>query len=374
MKRSSALATGVGVGVLAGWFWVIFSPVQVVRSEALAALPAVTTAPSAGSEKCSKGAAERARVAASPPSLECGEMPIGNAPPSAESHLMQDAGAKELEPCGDRMRLVEGDYCVTLIHRCMEPFTDGSGRCNRYAEGSRCYPPVLTMRYCMDEFEYPNRRGAKPQVMVSFAEAKSSCESEHKRLCTAREWTLACEGPDRLPYPHGRTRGRGACNIDLTHRFPDEEALNDPGRVDRELERLDQRAPSGSMPGCVSQFGIFDMAGNVDEWVVPDGPEEAAGLGAQTALKGGYFGPVRARCRPATPTHGPTFKFYQVGFRCCRDAGADRRAGSVGEVAGPGAAAMVQMPRFAPSSPPTTLRSGSPPNVTKQGEGQSVKR
>jgi formylglycine-generating enzyme len=325
VTRGRALATGVGVGVLAGCFWGILSPSPVVRSEALSALPAVATALGAGLEQWTAASTARPGVASVPRSLESEALHIGDAPRTAQFHPGQDATAREPEPCGERMRLVEGDYCTTLVHRCIEPYTDGSGRCSRYAEGSRCYPPVLTMRYCIDEFEYPNRRGEKPQVMVSFAEATSSCESEHKRLCTAREWTLACEGPDRMPYPHGRSRDRGACNIDLPHRFPDVEALNDPIRVNRELERLDQRMPSGSMPGCVSQFGVFDMVGNVDEWVVPDGAEEAAGLGAQTALKGGYFGPVRARCRPATPTHSRTFKFYQVGFRCCRDLVADRR-------------------------------------------------
>ncbi|MFS8071048.1 MAG: hypothetical protein ACMG6S_32165, partial [Byssovorax sp.] len=38
-------------------------------------------------------------------------------------------------------------------------------------------------------------------------------------------------------------------------------------------------------------------------------------------LKGGYWGPVRTRCRPATRSHDENHLFYQEGFRCCTDPG-----------------------------------------------------
>jgi formylglycine-generating enzyme required for sulfatase activity len=155
--------------------------------------------------------------------------------------------------------------------------------------------------------------------MVDFSEAKATCEAQGKRLCSAREWTLACEGPDRFPYPHGYDRDAGACNVDQPHRFPDSDALARADLRERELARLDQRTASGEREQCVSAYGVYDLVGNVDEWVVPDGSEEGAGSRPKTALKGGYYGPVRARCRPTTTSHGVTFKFYQVGFRCCAD-------------------------------------------------------
>lgn len=40
--------------------------------------------------------------------------------------------------------------------------------------------------------------------------------------------------------------------------------------------------------------------------------------GSPATLKGGYWGPVRTRCRPATRAHGPEHAFYQQGFRCCK--------------------------------------------------------
>jgi formylglycine-generating enzyme len=64
----------------------------------------------------------------------------------------------------------------------------------------------------------------------------------------------------------------------------------------------------------VSPFGVHDMTGNVDEWVVNE-----SGHPYKSGLKGGYWGPVRTRCRPMTTAHYEEFIFYQIGFRCCGD-------------------------------------------------------
>jgi sulfatase modifying factor 1 len=69
------------------------------------------------------------------------------------------------------------------------------------------------------------------------------------------------------------------------------------------------------MARCVSPFGVHDMTGNVDEWVVNEKGEPY-----RSGLKGGYFGKIRAQCRPMTTDHNEWFRFYQVGFRCCEAA------------------------------------------------------
>jgi formylglycine-generating enzyme required for sulfatase activity len=57
------------------------------------------------------------------------------------------------------------------------------------------------------------------------------------------------------------------------------------------------------------------MTGNVDEWTASVHRE-----GYRSVFKGGYWGPVRARCRASTRAHDEEFYFYQQGFRCCADA------------------------------------------------------
>jgi formylglycine-generating enzyme required for sulfatase activity len=222
---------------------------------------------------------------------------------------------------------VEGEYCPFVGHRCVEWLNEQQDRCQRYAEPPICEGKLRALRVCVDRYEYPNQKGVYPAVMVSFVEAQAACEAEHKRLCNESEWTLACEGNERLPYPYGYERDPSACNIDRPYGFPDLGAFEDETRVAAEIARLDQRVASGSMSRCRSPYGVYDMTGNVDEWVVNENPKPAEGVDV-SGLKGGYFGPIRARCRPMTTAHNRWFRFYQVGFRCCSDPLSDAQASS----------------------------------------------
>jgi formylglycine-generating enzyme required for sulfatase activity len=150
--------------------------------------------------------------------------------------------------------------------------------------------------------------------MISWKEAKAACEAIGKRLCTDAEWTFACEGPERLPYPYGYIRDSAACSIDKPSPKVNEASLFSPKTQAAELARLDQREPSGSRDRCVSPFGVLDMTGSVDEWVV-----NQSGVPFQSALKGGNWGEYRNACRPSTLGHAEGFRYYQIGFRCCRD-------------------------------------------------------
>ena len=112
-------------------------------------------------------------------------------------------------------------------------------------------------------------------------------------------------------------RSDHASRIDKPHPAPNEHLIADPRTRDAEIARLDQRDASGAREACVSPYGVHDMTGNVDEWVVNE-----TGRPYKSGLKGGYWGPVRTRCRPMTTAHDENFTFYQVGFRCCGDAAA----------------------------------------------------
>ena len=174
--------------------------------------------------------------------------------------------------------------------------------------------PTKSMDFCMDRFEYPNALGQNPIIVSTFHEAEAMCKASSKRLCNESEWTFACEGEEVRPYPYGYTRDATACVMDRSWRPFKEGALQprDGDGARAELDRLWQGEPSGSRASCRSPFGVYDMTGNVDEWT-----RTSKTKGYASVLKGGYWGPVRARCRPATRAHNEDFIDYQEGFRCC---------------------------------------------------------
>ncbi|WP_394828036.1 formylglycine-generating enzyme family protein [Pendulispora albinea] len=195
---------------------------------------------------------------------------------------------------------------------------DFPARCRAFdaakiAEGIAALP-TTELDFCIDRFEYPNVVGQNPIIVVTFHEAEALCKREQKRLCTENEWTFACEGEEARPYPYGYTRDDSACVMDRPWRPFTEGALQprDGERARAELDRLWQGEPSGARPKCRSPFGAYDMTGNVDEWTRSVNP-----TGYSSILKGGYWGPVRARCRPSTRAHNEDFIDYQQSFRCC---------------------------------------------------------
>ena len=217
--------------------------------------------------------------------------------------------------CPLDMTLVDGDFCPALPYDCARP--SGSVGCAEYIRGTRCLEETDRRRYCIDKYEWPNQVGQNPAVYVDWFEAKAACAAAKKRLCRRSEWILACEGPKRLPYPWGFVRQPSPCNIDRqTFDFDVYAMINEDTR-EGELARLWQADRIGSHPDCVSSYGAYDMSGNVDEWT-DDQADNPASRHVST-LNGGYWGPVRDTCRLTTTSHGPLFKFYQVGFRCCAD-------------------------------------------------------
>lgn len=226
-------------------------------------------------------------------------------------------------PCPDGMQHVKTDFCPDMKRECLREEHDPSNRitiCHRFREAKgTCLAPRVPLDYCIDEYEFPNRPGEKPPVMVSFYDAEARCAEVGKRVCRESEWVAACEGPDETPFPTGFRREPETCNFDNKWVSPilDRVYSSDPDVQAAELSRLDRSVPSGARPGCKSGFGVFDLTGNVDEWVRAD--QARARRSRFAALKGGAWGHVRNACRPVTTSHPPDFKYYFIGFRCCRD-------------------------------------------------------
>ena len=219
--------------------------------------------------------------------------------------------------CPDDMALVEGEFCPALRYGCLRPSDELGYRCAEYSREVRCQRPRDPRRFCIDRYEWPNHPGDNPRVFVDWNEAKRLCGSVGKRLCRRSEWILACEGPKRMPYPWGFLRHPSPCNIDRAAIPFDMPAMRDESTRELELARLWQADRIGTHPDCVTAYGAYDMSGNVDEWT--DNHADNPFTKYPSTLNGGYWGPVRDTCRLTTTSHGPSFKFYQVGFRCCGD-------------------------------------------------------
>ncbi len=221
--------------------------------------------------------------------------------------------------CAPGMVLVDGVYCPFVGHRCTRFLYEDRDVCAEYAPEVICEGRLSHKRYCVDRYEYPNLEGVYPVVMVDYDQAKHACSVEGKRLCTTEEWEFACEGPQMWPYPYGTKRDATICNIDKPHPEPELVLFSRPWAISGEVDRLDQRVRSGELHRCVSPFGVHDMTGNVDEWAF-NARGKIHEKPYQSGLKGGYWGPIRARCRPMTSSHNQWFSFYQVGMRCCSEA------------------------------------------------------
>ena len=189
---------------------------------------------------------------------------------------------------------------------------------------------------CMDQYEAPNVQGSLPLVMYTFLEAGSWCAARAKRLCSDSEWQAACEGGASSAYPYGDVHDPGRCNDDKTWRLYDQDALNRwpsaasspeiatlealweaAGDAAGHVQDLYQGEGGGDNEGCANTFAVFDLVGNVEEWT------ERADGGAENfhgALKGRYWAESRS-CQSTVTTHGDTFRFYEIGFRCCSDPG-----------------------------------------------------
>lgn len=146
-----------------------------------------------------------------------------------------------------------------------------------------------------------------PVVNVSWWEARRFCAWVGGRLPTETEWEYAARwgiGRGRFPWAEGevweRANASGLAGQD-TYRFT---------------------APVGSFPP--NALGLYDLAGNVWEWVEDDdrpAPLEKGGNdGRLQPVKGGsWFNDLRALRVSARERFAPEGASAHVGFRCARD-------------------------------------------------------
>ena len=147
-------------------------------------------------------------------------------------------------------------------------------------------------------------RGDHPMNCVSWSGADAYCRFTGARLCKEEEWFAGCRGPSGRDYPYGDSYVAGAC------RAEPREGLN--------IAEM-RTSPVGDNAGCEGGYpGLWDMAGNVSEWV-------DSCTGDYCHFYGGAFlenDPAGefASCKRMCAGNQKSFRSSTVGFRCCSDA------------------------------------------------------
>lgn len=226
--------------------------------------------------------------------------------------------------------------------------------CSREAYGHRCMPtlfgnemprhPVNLSGYWIDRFEVrvadyercvqvgrceprPSSEATKrfdapeqPVSRVTWNDAQTYCAYRGARLPTEAEFERAARGARGRRYPWGDLFNARAANYG---RFGWDETDASDGFA--------ELAPIGSFGAGMTPEGVYDLAGNVAEWVAdryspsyepgPATDPQGPGIGTSSArvVRGGSYGQAPFRLRGAARAFAePSERRTTLGFRCAR--------------------------------------------------------
>jgi formylglycine-generating enzyme required for sulfatase activity len=170
---------------------------------------------------------------------------------------------------------------------------------------SACYEPHDISNYASSQY------ADHPIIFVDWAMAKTYCKWRSAKLPTEAQWEKAARGTDERTYPWGEGIDCSKANY-----------LGCSGSTSSVM----------TYQSGISPYGVYDMAGNVWEWVAdwysetyygtsatenPTGPDS----GTLRVLRSGAWNlgadVIRTSLRNAKP---PSAFDNDIGFRCARDA------------------------------------------------------
>lgn len=228
-----------------------------------------------------------------------------------QHHLSLDLGPMDIIPAGSYTRGYAGGFPderseqnIELDTFHIDRFEVTSRQYARCVEAGECESPSrpqsVKIRHSPIQQNYP-------VSWVRWFDAAGYCAFVGKRLPTEAEWERAARGPGNALYPWGNDKPDMQPNFDYLHGG---ESL------------------VGSFPSDVSGYGIYDMGGNVREWVAdwyrwdyytdgtaknPPGPE----MGVTKVLRGGSWNDTEIYVRSTVRRNFlPESVDANLGFRC----------------------------------------------------------
>jgi len=157
--------------------------------------------------------------------------------------------------------------------------------------------------------KFPEEKAGHPVTYVSWSDADAFCRWEGKRLPREVQWEKAARGTDKRAFPWGE-------------RFSKKKA-NTPQLGFGNTMKV------GSFPDGVSPYGVYDMAGNVWEWVddwfkpYPGNthPDENYGERFKVLRGGSWYDCTYYKCGISAPSYNriffnPDTRNNNFGFRC----------------------------------------------------------
>ncbi len=163
------------------------------------------------------------------------------------------------------------------------------------------------------EHFYPKNLEKHPVVNVRWEEADDYCRKVGGRLPTEAEWERAARGDDGTVYPWGNEFVPGSAVYGDSIGADSRLKVGSFSKGASGSSKLGGTRSAGSNDRGKSPFGVYDMAGNVWEWV--DGWKD--GAIAMRLLKGGsWLSPAESLRSAAKLGDAGKERFNDFGFRC----------------------------------------------------------